>query len=202
MEYMKLYENFDKIYKICQDHNISNYSINQDGSIDVIGSVNFDKRRLKKLPLKFGKVSGYFSCTDNLLTSLEGSPRQVYGGLFCANNRLTTLIGGPIRVNGDYSCWNNKLLTDVYGFPDYFGDGSIKFYHTPVQEILSIFNYSDEDGYEMVMKLAKFIKWLNEYDVIRDGNKIVEMRLEEAYWMAAKRELPMDNRTFKHYKLI
>ena len=92
MEYMKLYENFDEIYKICQDHNISNYSINQDGSIDVIGSVNFDKRRLKKLPLKFGKIKTYFDCSNNHLTSLSGSPTEVGDFFYCHHNKLITLV--------------------------------------------------------------------------------------------------------------
>ena len=56
--------------------------------------------------------------------------------------------------------------------------------------------------YRKLSDYAKFIKWLNEFDVIRDGNKIVEMRLEEAYWMTMKEELPMDKRTFKNYTLV
>ena len=52
---------------ICKKYGITNYTINQDGSIDVNGSVNLSRENLTKLPLKFNRVSGYFDCSNNQL---------------------------------------------------------------------------------------------------------------------------------------
>ena len=191
MRYMKLYEYFITIEQACQKYNIDRYTLNQDNSIDVDEGVFLSGMHLDRLPLDFGKVNGYFDCSFNQLTNLKGSPKQVDGFFKCNSNSLTTLLDGPEKVTGAYFCDNNDLK-DVRGFPEnfhglVFGSGNI------VNGILSLV------GTE---KRTKFIKWLNEYDVIRDGNKIVEMRLEEAYWMACKEELPMDKRTFKNYQLI
>ena len=190
MRYLKLFENFDEIDRMCQQYNIQNYVINQDGSIDVDGYVNLWRQNLTKLPLKFNKVRDFW-CAFNHLITLEGCPRVVTGEFNVANNRLTTLKGGPEMVGNLYWCQNN-LLKDVVGFPKYF-DHKVYINDNPVYEILYLLNRQYH---------IKFIFWLNEYDVIRDGSKIVEMRLEEAYWMACKKELPMNKRKFKNYKLI
>ena len=63
MKYLKYFkENNSKIDKICKEYGIENYEINPDGSIDVKGDVNLTVRKLKKLPLKFKRVNGSFSC--------------------------------------------------------------------------------------------------------------------------------------------
>jgi len=67
MNYLKIFENFnsdEKIHTICKKHNIENYTINKDHSIDVDGDVYLYKKELTKIPLKFRKVSGDFSCYD------------------------------------------------------------------------------------------------------------------------------------------
>ena len=62
------------------------YTINDDGSIDVVGTVNLSNRNLTKIPFNFGKVSGGFFCYNNQLTSLKGSPNTVGGGFDCYSN--------------------------------------------------------------------------------------------------------------------
>ena len=79
--------------------------------VHVDGSVHIPFRKIKKLPIKFGIVTGNFQCFNNELTTLEGSPRDVGGDFRCQNNKLTTLEGGPSRVGGNYWCGNNKLIT-------------------------------------------------------------------------------------------
>ena len=99
------------IDSICRKYNIINYTINSDGSIDVNGNVNLGYNKLTKLPLKFNKVSGSFSCYQNQLTSLEGCPIEV-GGIFdCHSNKLTSLEGCPKEVGENFSCYNNQLTT-------------------------------------------------------------------------------------------
>ena len=40
MRYLKLFESFEEIDEICREYNISNYTINPDGSIDINKNVN------------------------------------------------------------------------------------------------------------------------------------------------------------------
>ena len=46
--------NNQEIHNICKKYNITNYSINSDGSIDVEGNVNLVKKNLKELNGKMG----------------------------------------------------------------------------------------------------------------------------------------------------
>ena len=191
MKYLKLYENFEDIDEICRKYDIGNYTINQDGTVDA-DEVNLEGNSLSKLPLKFGKVYAGFWCGSNNLISLKGSPKEVNGVFGCSYNQLTTLIGGPKIVHNEYLCRHNNLK-DMIGFPEYFTHTlDIGDYNT-VSEIIDLVHVKDN---------VKFVKWLNEYDVIRDGNKIVEMRLEEAYYMTTKTELPWNKRRFKNYTLL
>ena len=73
---------------ICKRYNITNYTINDDGSIDVVGNVNLCGRDLIELPLRFNKVSGNFCCYVNKLTTLKGSPKWVGDGFFCFENNI------------------------------------------------------------------------------------------------------------------
>ncbi len=115
MKHLKLFENFNDIDSICKKYGITNYTINSDGTVDVDDDVNLFNK-LTKLPLKFGKVTGYFTCGDNQLTSLEGSPREVGGHFECGNNKLRSLEGGPMEVGGNFDCSHNQL-TSLKGIP-------------------------------------------------------------------------------------
>jgi hypothetical protein len=107
------------IGEICKKYDITNYTIN-NGVVDVDGSVYLDYCKLTELPLKFGTVTGWFNCSRNLLTSLEGSPKVVYGSFSCNNNRLTSLEGGPENVGFKFICSNN-ILTTLKGCPKSIG---------------------------------------------------------------------------------
>jgi hypothetical protein len=114
MKYLKKYRLFEsvneeEIHDICKEFNIENYTINRDGTIDVNGSVNLPNKGLTKLPLKFNKVSGNFSCSYNQLTTLEGAPKSVSGDFYCRGNKLTSLKGAPKSVGGDFHCQYNQL---------------------------------------------------------------------------------------------
>jgi hypothetical protein len=118
--YNKLFESENSIHKLCREYRITNYTINDDVSIDVDGNVDLSYRSLTKLPLKFRNVSGYFSCHYNELTSLEGCPSSVGGSFYCDYNELTSLEGCPSSVGGDFSCNDNKL-TSLEGSPSSVG---------------------------------------------------------------------------------
>jgi hypothetical protein len=109
-------KSYREVKKICDWYDIKNWSLNPDGSIDVDGDVVLRYLDLKELPLKFNRVSGYFDCSNNQLTSLLDSPREIRGGFFCNNNQLTSLSGSPREVGGGFYCHFNKL-TDLVGSP-------------------------------------------------------------------------------------
>ena len=196
---MKLfrYENFIKeskedIDSICKKFGIKNYTINEDSTIDVDGNVYINNKRLTKLPLKFGKVSGGFYCSDNQLKSLSGAPLSVGGGFNCSSNQLKSLSGSPLSVGGNFYCDSNQLksldgisgkisggiycennqLRDVKGVKDgWLGEFSVV--ENPVQEIFKLFPYEKWD---------EVIEYLNEYEVIRDnGNLVILQRLEQVF---------------------
>ena len=61
MRYLKIYENYqteEYVDKICEKYNIKNWTLNKDGLVDVDGYVSLIYKRFKKLPLKFGIVTG------------------------------------------------------------------------------------------------------------------------------------------------
>jgi hypothetical protein len=187
-------ESNQEIDSICKKYGIENYTINEDRTIDVDGGVNLSNKGLTELPLKFRRVSGYFYCSRNKLTSLEGAPISV-GGIFdCYNNQLTSLEGAPKSVAGNFDCYNNKLTTlegspkkiggffrcdynklkDVYGIKEGFRlGGYFNISKNPVYEIFKLF---PKDRYDDV------IEFLNEYEVIRDGKYVVLQALEEVFY--------------------
>jgi hypothetical protein len=87
------------------------------GLVDVQGSFLCSKQRLKSMyGIRFGTVTGHFSCYNNQLTSLEGAPQTVEGSFSCAGNQLTILEGAPQTVGYDFYCDRNQL-TILAGAP-------------------------------------------------------------------------------------
>ena len=98
-----------EIHNICKEYNITNYTINPDGSIDVDGKVDLSYMDLTEIPLKFNKVSGSFYCHGNQLKSLVGGPKEVGDIFYCSSNKLTSLKGGPEKVYDMFYCGGNPL---------------------------------------------------------------------------------------------
>lgn len=118
---MRLYnwEEFSEMYipdiqAACRKYGITNYTINEDGSIDVNGDVYLSDKNLREIPLKFRNVSGSFKIDRNYLTSLEGSPRKIGLHFFIHSNNLTSLEGGPEEIGLGYYC-NDNSLTNLKG---------------------------------------------------------------------------------------
>ncbi|NBP57852.1 hypothetical protein EBU71_15200 [bacterium] len=109
------------IAEICEEYNIKNYTISKDGTVNVDGHVRIEQESITELPLKFGKVSGFFNCSDNKLTTLKGAPREIGLGFDCRHNYLDSLIGGPKHVGGGYHCGHNNLTT-LEGLAQSIGD--------------------------------------------------------------------------------
>jgi len=109
--------NYIKVFKELEKLEISNYTFNDDYSIDVNDNVILDFKGLTKIPIKFRNVSGDFNCSNNNLTSLEVCPKTVGGSFDCSYNNLISLEGSPKTLGGDFYCDNNKL-TSLKGSPE------------------------------------------------------------------------------------
>ena len=85
-----------------KEHNINNYTINVDFTIDVSDDISFEIQILKEFPeyIQFGVVEGFFNCSNCYLKSLRGVLRIVGGYFDCSDNELTSLEGAPEKVKG------------------------------------------------------------------------------------------------------
>jgi hypothetical protein len=97
-----------------KEFSINNYIVTDDLQVNVFGNVNLNgKLDMKKLPVNFKTVDGYFDISNNSLVSLEGSPESVVKDFNCSHNKLDSLYGSPYRV-GDFDCSNNELKSLSY----------------------------------------------------------------------------------------
>ena len=76
----------------------------------ISGDVNLRGKELTRLPdFSKVKVGWNFDCSNNILSSLEGAPMEVYGSFYCINSGLKSLKGASCLVKGDFDCSNNML---------------------------------------------------------------------------------------------
>lgn len=117
-----IYKKKQKIINWLDKHGITNYTINDDCTIDVDRDVNLTYKSLKKIPsfIQFGIVKGNFHCSYNELISLKGSPREVGGCFYCVINKLKSLKGTPKEIRGNFYCSKNNLTT-LEGAPEKIG---------------------------------------------------------------------------------
>lgn len=139
MEYLKLFENYQsesEVAEICEKFRIKNWSL-VDGLVNVDGNVSLTLSKITNIPLKFGTVTGNFSCSSNYLSSLEGCPDRVGGEFDCRFNEITSLEGCPKSVNGDFYCYDNNIR-EFTGIK-YIG-GELICYNNPIGNIWKIIN--------------------------------------------------------------
>ena len=192
--------------EICEKYKIENYTINDDESIDVNGDVDLYNRGLVELPLRFNRVYGDFRCTNNYLTTLEGSPKWVEGDFSCSGNRLTSLefspdyvggdygtirngltdlVGSPKEVGGNFYCANNELLNNPKGCTEKIGK-ELKCDYTPLS---SIFNRVDKH----------FLHAFNFYKIIKDDT----INLKRLKYVMDLYDKPINlNRIEKYYRIV
>lgn len=187
----------------------------------VSGPFACDGNKLTSLEGSPKEVGSIFYCYNNYLTSLKGGPISVGEDYYCNNNKLIDIEGFPKHFKADRDQGYGADFTDnpifeiikitknknnylslskiINGLKNQIGkDKTFK----SRKELVNYLGPSHTLPKLSISTQATFVKYLNEYDVIRDGNKIVEMRLEEAYYMTMKEELPRNKRKFKNYQLI
>ena len=125
MRYLRDYRLFesndgltDEQREFLDEYTRGTWSVNRKGLVDVQGAFDCYGQGLEDfLGIRFGKVSGGFSCRDNQLRTLEGSPRKVREGFYCYGNQLKTLEGAPRKVDGSFNCSRNPLIS-LEGAPE------------------------------------------------------------------------------------
>jgi hypothetical protein len=90
-------------------YGIENYTINDNLTVDVNGSVDLYNYNITEIPLKFNDVRGVFNCSYNQLTSLIFSPKKMGGSFNCSYNQLTSLEFSPQMVGGSFNSSDNKI---------------------------------------------------------------------------------------------
>ena len=200
----------EEVIQVCNRYGIGNYTINDDLSIDVGGSVYLNIQDLKYLPLRFNYVSGGFFCRENILVSLEGSPLTVGGNFGCGYNELKTLEGSPQTVNGDFNCYNNELKT-LEGCPQTVGgdfrcsDNELKdLEHFP--EVNGFISIKKNAVYHLVYTFIKkadsfMIEDFNDYEIVRNRDTVMLDRLQ-TFIRDNDLEMPDLDKIKKHYEII
>jgi len=99
------------IEKWLDEMSVSDYTINEDFTIDVEGTVDLFEMKIVKFPeyIQFNIVKGYMSCAHCELITLKGCPIKVYQDFYCDWNNLTSLEGCPKLIGGSLYCGHNKV---------------------------------------------------------------------------------------------
>lgn len=188
-------QQLDDIHEFCVDYDISEYTLNPDGSIDVQQNVEIDDlpHNMEMLPFKFNTVQGDFKVTDTHLTSLVNFPKVVMGDVDVSDNELTSLEGCPEFINGDFDFTNNEISSFIVGNYQVSVNGKIacgynKYSNTLLFAISEVTeDYLDDDPYfypngedimfdENIVKL--FFKYQNHFE-IWNGNELNEKNFME-----------------------
>ena len=96
---------------------VTNYTIRDDGIVDVNGLVRLVSMGLHAIPIQFGHVSGSFYCSYNKLTSLAGAPQSVGNTFLCENNPQLKIL----------SIFKIKGITEIY----HEGENILNKYYNP-----------------------------------------------------------------------
>ncbi len=91
--------------RVC--YNSKYWILNENGEVDVDGNVNMRNMNLTEIPVKFGRVGGWFDCYNSNLTTLKNCPTSVNpsSGFYCFRNNLTEYFQN-IKEE-DFPLWKN-----------------------------------------------------------------------------------------------
>ena len=102
------------------DHVKRKWKLNADGVVDVDGDFNCLNKGISDFKgIVFGKVGGYFDCSYNKLTSLEGVPKEVGEVFYLVNNEgvssetLIVVFRKMIESKLDYSNVLKSLWKEI-----------------------------------------------------------------------------------------
>lgn len=103
----------EKIANWLRQNKITNFTINDDNSVDVDGDLNLDGLRHAKLPVNFKSVTGSVSLVGALLKTLEGLPDEINGDFDISSMDLDSVEGFPMKVHGDCHIGKTNVKTTL-----------------------------------------------------------------------------------------
>ena len=149
----------------------------QTGLVDVTGHFNCSGQGLDSFKgVRFGHVSGDFSCWSNKLTSLEGAPQSVGENFYCRYNNLTSLEGAPQSVGENFLCYGNNL-TSLKGFPMEIR-GVVDLDPNPIwNEIGPLVKGMSAEEYKLFLKFVAASEAADKESLERIARSIERMRM-------------------------
>lgn len=90
----------------------------KDGFVNINGNIWIHSKNLTSIPMKFGIVTGHFSCYDNQITSLKDSPYEVGGNFNINNNQISSFAYMPKKIGNCFYCERNQITSFEHIVPD------------------------------------------------------------------------------------
>lgn len=100
---------YEKIEQWLLEHDIYDYHIRDDLSVDVDNDVDLSEKELEEIPIQFNNIIGSFNISNNYLNSLIGSPRRVSDSFIAFSNYLENLKYFPKIVGQNIHLEDNEL---------------------------------------------------------------------------------------------
>jgi len=84
------------------------------------------------------RISGTVNISHNKLTSLKGSPQEVYRDFICVQNKITSFEGAPRKIYNNFDCSFNEIFL-MEGFPERVsGDFDGRYNNFPLRDMPKI----------------------------------------------------------------
>jgi hypothetical protein len=175
------------IEQICRELNISNFTINDDFTVDVNGNVDLSGKGLTEIPLQFNRVEGDFNVSHNKLTSLKNSPTFCMS-YNCYDNLLTSFEGISENIGESLVCHHNQFYSFNYlnciprriVFPENLNYlFSLFGYRINLIEVFNdydIIRAPEEDGELPRLRVVNLNSFLNDHSFAEVTNNLVLAR--------------------------
>lgn len=175
------------------------YTIHDDLTVDINGSISLSNMALRELPIKFGKVTGSFSCYENKLRSLKGCPHYVGESFSCHTNPFLTSLEYAPEYVGTFVCCSSTSIRSLHGLQNHIKEvGPIQygrkglssyeyqfFLDMPITNLLALFLVK---GIEKIKigKAQKLTDIINKHLETGDIHSCQEELLEKGYTKEAR----------------
>lgn len=158
---MSFYDSNDKIEEWLIKHNIDNFTIREDKSVDVYCDVDLGFSNLSEVPVKFNKVDGKFSIYYNNITNLSFAPEEVEGYVDLSFNPVVNFIGVPKKIYGELRISINENTNfSLEGIDNSINEG-IKVRYSEIfygKLLRMIVNYTSNNGIKKCITLLESIQ--------------------------------------------
>ncbi len=116
--------------------------------VDVQGSVYISYCDITEIPVRFGTVTGTFSCFSTRLTTLKNVPHTIGDSLLVHNNNLTSLEYAPRYITNSFILDGNYDLSDFNGCPIQKENSNLKIFCSDTNLKLDDFKFLLSLGYD------------------------------------------------------